>query len=128
MNRKQVLLFLLFVVIIAYAIINGFWGHSKPLHHYILFILVIVPSVSILTGLIFRIVFERESLLKKMLLSSISCLTATILIVFVYTVIYKQLGMLFDLLNFILYCLIVNVMLIFFNILLIIAGKESFKD
>ena len=124
MNTKQAFVTILIVIILLYV---GFYGilhnqtSNENLHHYVIFILNIIPAASILIGLLFRILLGRSSTSKKFIISSISCTMATIGITLIYIFTYSQNQML-HIPGILIYCLIVNFLLLLCNSIITIMG------
>lgn len=128
MNTKQSFVTLLIIIILVYTGLYGLVYNlvsSNELHHYVLFILNIIPSVSILIGLATRLFMGRTSTTKKYFISFLACTLSSVLFTILYTTIYKTTKMLSDFSGFIIYCLVLNIILIICNIVISIMGVNN---
>jgi len=126
MNGKQALITLLIIVILLYVGLYGIFSNfmsNNNLHHYILFILNVIPACSILIGLLVRVLTGRATTFKKYSLSALACTITTVALSLVYIFSYSQTQML-DIPGIIIYCIILNFLLLIFNSLITVMGLK----
>ncbi|MEN8904702.1 MAG: hypothetical protein ABF289_01950 [Clostridiales bacterium] len=130
MNPKQVFVTFLIIIILLYV---GLYGiiqnilNDNNLDHYVVFVLNIIPSVSILLGLLVRVLLGRSETVTKFLVSTITCSISCVLLIIIYTFLYDNVDMLNDIPGFLLYCLIVNIFLLLSNFIITAMGFNNNK-
>jgi 4-amino-4-deoxy-L-arabinose transferase-like glycosyltransferase len=130
MSGKQAFVTLLILIVVIYV---GLYGitynifNKTPLHHYVMFIVNIIPSLAVLLGLLTRLLMSRSKPFKKFLLSSLICTLTTIISTIIYALNYNSVTMLYDIYGFIYYCLIVNVFLFLCNFAISIMGINNYQ-
>jgi hypothetical protein len=125
MNAKQAFVTLLLIIILFYV---GLYGvihnliNKSDIDHYVLFIMNIIPSASILLGLLVRVLLGRSETLSKFMISAVVCTISCVLLTVLYTLSYETMFMLSDVFGFIMYCLIVNIFMLICNSIITIMG------
>jgi hypothetical protein len=129
MNSKQAFVTLLLLIILLYiglyGIINNFTGNHE-IHHYILFIINIIPASSFLVGLLIRVLLGRSTTSKKFILSAIFSTITTVVLIFIYILSYSQ-WIMVDIPGIIVYCLILNFILLILNSIISLMGLERIR-
>lgn len=130
MNGKQAFVTLLIFIIVIYV---GLYGitynifNKVQLHHYIVFIVNLIPAVSVLSGLLVRLLMQRTATLKKFLLSTLVCTVIAVISTILYALNYNSAGMLNDIYGFAFYCIILNFFLLLCNSAISIMGINNYQ-
>jgi hypothetical protein len=82
----------------------------------------IIPSVSILLGLLVRVLLGKNENITKFLISSITCTISCVLLTIIYTFSYQTTEMLNDIFGVIIYCIIINAFMLIFNTIITVMG------
>lgn len=124
MNGKQAFVTVLIVILLLYLGLYGLihnQNNDNKLHHYVLFVLNIIPASSILFGLLVRIMMRKSVTVKKYIFSSFFCTILIVGISMAYIFSYGQTQMI-DVTGIVIYCLIINFVLLLCNSAITIMG------